>query len=132
MAKYRLLLVEDEESLRLVYSDYLRMNDFEVVEAADGEQALEIARKDQNFDLVLLDLNLPKIDGLRVLATLRAESATRNLLIYLMTVLNSDKAIKDGFQKGADGYIIKGSVAPDEMLREIIQAIEKKQSHKTA
>lgn len=130
MSKYRILMVEDEESLRLVYSDYLRMNDFEVVEAVDGEQALDIARKDQDFDIVLLDLNLPKIDGLRVLASLRSEEKTKTLLVYLMTVLNSDRAIKDGFQKGADGYIIKGTVAPDEMMKEIVSAIEKKKTHK--
>lgn len=65
--KYKILLVEDEESLRIIYSDYLTQEGFEVIEASDGQIALEKAYSIDDIDLVLLDVMLPKIDGLEVL-----------------------------------------------------------------
>lgn len=123
--KNRLLLVEDEASLRLVASEYLRMSNFEVVEAEDGQQALGIVEKDQNFDIILLDLRLPKVDGMKVLETIKQNSKTKHLLVYMMTMMNTEKIIEEAFQKGADGYFIKDTLQPDQLRQEILDALAK-------
>lgn len=123
---YKLLIVEDEESLRKVYADYLMSNDFEVIEAADGEQATQLLAENPDVDLVLLDILLPKKDGLKVLAEIRAEDKYKDVKVYLATVLNNDKVIKEGFELGADGYVIKDTLNPEELKNEILAAIEDK------
>lgn len=123
---YKLLLVEDEESLRTVYAEYLKMQDFEILEAEDGEKAIEMVNANPDIDLILLDILLPKMDGLKVLETIRANPDFKNIKIYLATMLNNDKVIKQGFELGADGYIIKDTLNPDQLKVEILAALEKK------
>ncbi len=121
---YKLLLVEDEASLRTVYAEYLRSNGFEVLEAEDGEQATTLVANNHDIDLILLDILLPKKDGLKVLAEIRANSEYNKMKIYLATMLNNDKVIKQGFELGADGYIIKDTLNPEQLKQEILAAIE--------
>ncbi len=123
---YKLLLVEDEASLRTVYAEYLKMQGFEVLEAEDGEQATTLIANNPNIDLILLDILLPKKDGLKVLEEVRANPAYSKIKIYLATMLNNDKVIKQGFELGADGYIIKDTLNPDQLKTEILAALEKK------
>ena len=124
-AKPKILLVEDKESLRLVYSEYLRMEGMEITEAKDGEEAIKLATTG-NFDLMLLDIMLPKVDGLDVLKTLRATPKTKNLKIYLLTVLGRDAVIQQGFELGATGYLIKDKVTPPMIRDEILSALATK------
>lgn len=124
---YKLLLVEDEESLRTVYAEYLKMQDFEVLEAEDGEKATEMVANNPDIDLILLDILLPKKDGLKVLEEVRANQKYNNIKIYLATMLNNDKVIKQGFELGADGYIIKDTLNPEQLKTEILAALEKKE-----
>ncbi len=123
---YKLLLVEDEASLRTVYAEYLKMQGFEVLEAEDGEQAMTMVANNPNIDLILLDILLPKKDGLKVLEEIRANDQYANTKIYLATMLNNDKVIKQGFELGADGYIIKDTMNPDQLKQEIMAALSKK------
>ncbi len=125
MKTYTLLLVEDEEGLRKVYTDYLTENGFDVIEAKDGEEAVEKAIKyADDIDIVLLDLMLPKLDGLGVLKMLRNNNKTRNLLIYITTVLASDETIKETKVLGADGYMIKDNLTPEDIKNRIIELIK--------
>jgi len=125
MKTYTLLLVEDEEGLRKVYTDYLTENGFDVIEAKDGEEAVEKAIKyADDIDIVLLDLMLPKLDGLGVLKMLRNNNKTRNLLIYITTVLASDETIKETKELGADGYMIKDNLTPEDIKNRIIELIK--------
>lgn len=123
--KPKILLVEDKESLRMVYSEYLRMEGFEITEAKDGEEAIKIATAG-DFDLMLLDIMLPKVDGLDVLKNLRANPKTKHLKIYLLTVLGRDAVIQQGFELGADGYLIKDKVTPAMIKDEILSALATK------
>lgn len=124
---YKLLIVEDEASLRTVYAEYLKSQGFEILEAADGEQAVTLVDNNPDIDLILLDILLPKKDGLKVLEEVRANPANNKIKIYLSTMLNNDKVIKQGFESGADGYIIKDTLNPDQLKQEILAALEKKQ-----
>jgi len=121
--RYKILLVEDENSIRLAYAEYLRMEGFEVEEASDGEIALKKAFE-YPFDLMLLDIMLPKIDGLEVLKRIRIDNKLKNKKVYLLTVLGKDKVITEAFKLGANGYFIKDKMTPEDIKKEILIALE--------
>ena len=102
MAK-KILVVEDEKKLVTIVRGYLEQAGFNVVTAFDGQEALTVFRHEKPA-LVLLDLNLPKIDGLDVCRTLRKES---NVPVIMLTarVEEADRLI--GLELGADDYIVK-------------------------
>ncbi len=126
--KYKILVVEDEESQRNIYKEYLSMEGFDVLEAQDGEVALRMIKANPDIDMVLLDLMMPKIDGMRVLEQVKTDQTYKNIIVYMMTVLGTDAMIKNAFEMGADGYIIKDSMTPDQIKEEILTAIEKRAS----
>jgi len=100
----RILLVEDEEHLAEGLAFNLRNNGYDVEVAATGEQALE-ATESASYDLILLDVMLPGVDGFEVARTLRKRGNTRPILMITARV-RSDDAI-DGLDAGADDYITK-------------------------
>jgi DNA-binding response OmpR family regulator len=99
----RILLVDDEQSIQTLLSYPLRKEGYDVVHAADGQQALE-RFDEQRFDLVVLDLMLPKVDGLEVCRQLR----TRSSVPIIMLTAKSEEIDKVvGLELGADDYITK-------------------------
>ncbi|MCE2942959.1 MAG: response regulator, partial [Gemmatimonadetes bacterium] len=102
----RVLLVEDEEALRRVVKDLLEREGFVVSEAADGVGALdEIDRSAP--DIVVLDLNLPRLDGYGVLSHLRARQATANLPVLVLTAKGDEDSEVRVFEFGANDYLTK-------------------------
>jgi DNA-binding response OmpR family regulator len=99
----RALIVDDDLALADVVSFTLRRGGFEVVEAHDGMQALE-RWKAETPDIIILDLNLPKLSGLEVCQRIRAES---NVPIIILSVRDDDDDIVNGLKFGADDYIVK-------------------------
>ena len=102
--KPRLLIVEDETAIRDGLVDVFTFHGYDVAAVADGQAALDTAN-DQRFDLVLLDLMLPKVDGFAVCETLR--DAQPNLAIVMLTARVSDDDIVQGLKLGADDYVAK-------------------------
>ena len=100
----RVLVVEDFPPLRKSVVQGLREAGFAVDEASDGEQALWLARSDE-YDVVVLDLMLPKVNGLSVLKTLRERRSPSHVLILTAKDTNDDKV--RGLQLGADDYLVK-------------------------
>ena len=99
----RILLVDDEQSIQTLLSYPLRKEGYDVVHAADGRQALE-RFDEERFDLVVLDLMLPKVDGLEVCRQLR----TRSSVPIIMLTAKSEEIDKVvGLELGADDYITK-------------------------
>ncbi|MFL5827118.1 MAG: response regulator transcription factor [Thermoleophilaceae bacterium] len=99
----RILLVDDEQSVQTLLSYPLRKEGYEVVPALDGEEALDRAR-DQTFDLIVLDVMLPKMDGFEVCRKLRADS-TVPIIMLTAKAEEFDKVL--GLELGADDYITK-------------------------
>ena len=118
----KVLLVEDDKTNRLLYSEYLIQNGFHVVSAQDGEVALK-KFEESHFDIVLLDLMLPKIDGLKVLETIKTNPLKKHVKVYLLTVIGTENMIQKAFELGADGYLIKESLTPEDIKNEILQAL---------
>ena len=99
----RILLVDDEQSIQTLLSYPLRKEGYEVVQATDGRQALE-RFDEQPFDLVVLDLMLPRVDGLEVCRRLRAKSSVP---IIMLTAKSEEIDKVVGLELGADDYITK-------------------------
>jgi DNA-binding response OmpR family regulator len=110
----KILVVEDEPMVADVVSRYLRRDGFQVLLAADGQAALDIARE-QSPDLVLLDLMLPKIDGLEVCRRLRASS---QVPIIVVTAKGDETDRIVGLELGADDYVSK-PFSPRELVARV-------------
>jgi len=119
----KVLVVEDEQSIRSVYVEYLKMEGFEVAEAKDGEDAL-VKAKDFDFDVILLDIMLPKIDGLEVLKAIKKVEKLKDKPVILLTALGRDSLITKGFELGADGYLIKDQATPELVKKEIMKLVK--------
>lgn len=100
----RILIVEDEWKLRRIASDFLKKEGFTVVEAEDGEEALDCIVS-QNFDLIILDLMLPKINGWELLKEIRIKDST--LPVIMLTARGGEDDILKGYEMKADEYIVK-------------------------
>ena len=98
-----ILIIEDEIRIRFLLKDYLLSEGFSVIEACDGEEGL-MAFKNNNVDLILLDIMMPKIDGLTVLENIRTVSTTP---IILLTAKSQEEDKLYGYDIGADDYITK-------------------------
>jgi CheY-like chemotaxis protein len=117
--KGRVLIVEDETFLRELYEELLVGDSYEVEVAKDGEEALAKVQ-DSQFDLTLLDIMLPKKDGLMILEETAQGKIFGNLgKVILLTNLGQDAVIKRGFELGAVGYLIKSAYTPSQILDEI-------------
>ena len=101
-----ILVVEDEESLRRVLKDLLEMEGYTIVEARDGAEAIEQADR-HNPDMILLDLNLPNVDGFTVLRKLRAESRNDDLPIVVLTARGDEDNEVKVLKAGATDFIAK-------------------------
>ncbi len=100
----RILLVEDEEHLLEAIKLNLELEDYHVTTATDGKKALKYI-KEERFNLVILDVMLPEIDGFQVCETIRLENST--LPILFLTAKNSTEDRVMGLKKGADDYLVK-------------------------
>lgn len=104
MAKNRILLVDDEPRLRKMVKDFLKRADYDVVEAENGKQALEVFFSDARIDLIILDVMMPEMNGWEVCREIRKES---NVPIIMLTAKGGESDELQGFDLGADEYISK-------------------------
>ena len=117
MKKYKILLVEDDLFINDLYSRTLEKADFEMLSAIDGVEGLEKAK--QKPDLILLDIMLPKLNGLEVLKRLKADILTKNIPVVLLTNLGQENIIHNAFRLGAQGYLMKMKVLPNDIVDEV-------------
>lgn len=102
----QILAVDDSPSMRDMVRIALSCAGFEVAQAGDGEAALELARS-RSFDLVLSDVNMPRMDGISLIRALRAEAAYRHTPILMLTTESSMERKREGKEAGATGWIVK-------------------------
>ncbi|QDF29145.1 response regulator transcription factor [Halarcobacter anaerophilus] len=112
---YRILILEDDELFKETLEDFLEEEEFEVVTASNGEEVLELCYE-QNFDLYLFDINVPKINGIETLKELR-KTSDDTPTIYLTSYKDKDK-LTQGFLSGCDDYL-KKPIDLDELLLRI-------------
>jgi two-component system alkaline phosphatase synthesis response regulator PhoP len=122
----RILLVEDEASLRETLKLNLEMEDYEVVTTDNGKDALKIVQE-QHFDLLILDVMLPEVDGFQIAEQVRLTN--REVPILMLTAKDAAQDRITGLRKGADDYLTKPYVLEELLLR--VQNLIKRTSKKT-
>lgn len=115
---YTILLVEDDPLIRKILSDELKVNGFAVEEAADGEACLE-ALDSKNIDLVLLDIIIPKKDGIAVLRELKQTGKIPQLPVYILSALSDMEKVAEGIALGARGYFVKQESGREEIIKAV-------------
>jgi DNA-binding response OmpR family regulator len=121
----KILIIEDNKDLAALYKRALEKAGYVTVVSPSGENGLHMASKGK-FDLILLDIMLPQKSGLGVLKELKKNEQTQNTPVYMLTVLGQEDIIKEAFELGADGYLIKFSLTPDEVVTEVKNFLKSK------
>lgn len=114
----KILIVEDDISLRDVYSARLEAEGYQIVVAANGEEALAIAVKERP-DLMLLDVMMPKISGFDVLDIIRTTPEIAHTRVIMMTALSAQEDRERGEKLGVDKYLVKSQVTLEEVVSTI-------------
>ena len=104
MEKLKILVVDDESRMRKLVKDFLTKNNYEVLEAEDGAQALDVFFREKDISLILLDVMMPKMDGYQVCKEIREYS---KVPIIMLTAKADEQDELKGFQYGVDEYITK-------------------------
>ena len=116
--KTSILIVEDEHYLRDLYRDIFKQDGFEVDTAKDGNEAYDKMSHNE-YDLILLDIILPGMDGMQVLDKLVKEKKVKLTNVVLLTNLSQDLVIAKALDYGVRGYLIKSDYTPEELLKEV-------------
>ena len=114
VAPARVLIVEDDGALAQMYRVRLEKDGHVVTLAPDGESGLELLGS-QAFDIVLLDIGLPRADGLEVLESVRADLALSKLPVVILSNYNEPRMIERGLKLGAIEYLVKAHVTPGQL-----------------
>ena len=123
MPKERILLIEDDESVRIPLGELLSANGYEVTLASGGREGLDVV-EDGTPDLILCDIMMPDLDGKVVRETLLRDEETANIPFIFLTAKTSEKDIREGMALGADDYITK-PYEPETLLKAIAARIRR-------
>ncbi len=118
----KILLVEDDKSLREIYGVRLLAEGYDIVSAGDGEEALAIAIKERP-QLILSDVMMPKISGFDMLDILRSTTETKDTKVIIMTALSSEEQRQRGESLGADLYLVKSQVGIEDVIRAVKEVL---------
>lgn len=117
----KILIVEDEKSLAQAYQTILSSHGYDVAVAYDGEEALQLI-KDGSFDLILLDINMPKMNGLEMLRELEAAKLQNRVIVF--SNQESEQDIEEAFRLGAKRYLLKSWASPQDLVKVVEEALE--------
>ena len=118
----KIMLVEDDDSLREIYSIRLTAEGYTIVSARDGEEALAVAVRERP-DLVVSDVMMPKISGFDMLDILRSTPETQDIKVIMMTALSSEDQRLRGESLGADRYLVKSQVGIEDVVNAVHEVL---------
>jgi DNA-binding response OmpR family regulator len=119
----RVLVAEDEPDIRQLITYSLQFAGFTVVQAVNGEDAVNKATKEQP-DLILLDVRMPKMNGYEACAALKEQSSTKRIPVVFLSARGQETEIKYGLELGAEEYILK-PFAPDELYKRVTAILDR-------
>lgn len=120
----KILLVEDNVDIQDIYSRQLTKAGFSVTSATDGAKALE-ELKNNTFDLLLLDIMLPNMNGLELLKEFKKINPNSPMKVIIVSNLGNDDIVKEGFSLGAIAYLLKVSCGPDEVVNQVKEVFDR-------
>lgn len=118
----KIMLVEDDNGLREIYSIRLTAEGYTVVSAGDGEEALAMAVRERP-DLIISDVMMPKISGFDMLDILRSTPETKDIKVIMMTALSSEDQRTRGERLGADRYLVKSQVGIEDVVNAVHEVL---------
>lgn len=119
----KVLIIDDEPPIVAMYQEKLEHEGFTVISATGGEAGIERAKKDKP-DVILLDLIMPKLNGLDVLKNLKGDPITQPIPVFLLTNIPEESGGDKGDKLGAAGYLFKAETEPHQ-LAEVLKKLEK-------
>lgn len=119
----KILIVEDDPFISEVYTLKLESKGYKVDAAEDGQAGLDMI-KNNTYDIILLDILMPKLDGFKVLERLKMVPEFNKIPVIVLTNLSQKKDIKRGLELGADDFIIKTKFTPTEVIEKIKKVLE--------
>jgi len=120
----KILIVEDDKFLRELIARKLTAENYEIIEAVDGEEGLKKI-KETKPDLVLLDLILPGIDGFEVLSRIKEDPSLASIPVIILSNLGQREDVERGMKLGAVDYLVKAHFTPNEIVEKVKQALTK-------
>jgi DNA-binding response OmpR family regulator len=123
MKKYKILIVEDENSLQTSLREFLSMENFEAISAFNGEEGIKMAQE-ENPDLILLDIILPKKNGFEVLEFIRKNKKTEKIPVILLTNMESAEDVNRAFDLGVTTYLVKSSYTLEDIVKKIKETLD--------
>ena len=118
----KIMVVEDDASLREIYSIRITAEGYDVVSAGDGEEALAMAVREKP-DLILSDVMMPKISGFDMMDILRSTPETAGIKVVMMTALSAEDQRQRGERLGADRYLVKSQVGIEDVVNTIHEVL---------
>ena len=118
----RVLLAEDDRFLRRAAEASLRRHGLDVLTAADGEEALRIARTER-LDLILLDVVMPKLQGFEVLSALKQDDATAHIPVLVLSNLGQDRDVAQAKALGAVAFLVKANLSLQDLVDRVDAAL---------
>ena len=119
----KILIVEDDVGIRELYGDILKESGYEVIYAGDGDTAVDMIYS-ADWDLLLLDIMLPKLDGVNVLKRINSNAELSQKPVVVVTNLNDEKLIGECISLGAQEYVVKSSMDPDDIVSKVQKYIQ--------
>lgn len=123
MANPSILIVEDDPFISDMYATKMRTSGFDITVAENGQLGLE-AMRSTKFDLILLDVVMPKMDGFEMLEVLKAEEETKNIPVILLTNLGQKDDVERGLKLGAEAYVVKAHFTPAEVIDKVNEVLK--------
>ena len=120
----QILLIEDDLLIRELYKRQMEASGLPTDAFEDGIAGIEAAKK-KHYDLILLDIMMPKMNGLEVLKVLKGDEKTKGITVYFLTNLGQDSILQEGMNIGAAGFLIKASYTPDQLIEEVKKILAK-------
>lgn len=125
MDKKRILIIEDEKDLLESFAEILTDNGYETIQCEDGYKGLDqIKNRIKDFDLILLDLMMPGIDGLEVLRIIKNDPEVYGTTpVVILTNMSSERVVRETFDLGATAYLIKSELEYQDLVSEVNRVI---------
>ncbi len=111
----RILIIEDETNIRAMYADILREAGYDVLEEGEGKQGLNTVMNG-NWDLLLLDIMLPKLDGIELLKSMQRDPRTKEKPVLILTNLDDNRVRDTCMDLGVKEFLVKANMIPSEIV----------------
>ena len=119
----KILIVDDSSTVRKMIEFTLKSKGYAVADAADGQAALDLLERGERFDLVVLDINMPSLDGLTMLKTLRSSVQWARLPVFILTTEGQDSDRDQAIALGATDYMVK-PFKPTELIERVAKLLQ--------